>query len=403
MEIGNRKQTKISDYLNILYKWKKLLLINMFLIITGATVYSFLIPEQFKANSVVMVTNSQNSGMGGLGALFGGGFGSLGSQLLGMTSPSQDIIIGILASRTSLTNAISRFGLAKYYGVDDNNIDKVLKSFSSDVSFEPTETGMIEISVINESPELSAEIANFFVRIADSLNIALNVEQARNNRLFIEKRYYKNIADLKSAEDSFYTFQKKYKISAVPEQIQVSVQAAAELEAKYIENEIIAEIIKNQYGVDSPNYLSALKQMEFLKNKINELKNAEVLSYTSNILFPFSKIPDITIEYFRVYREIELQSKIMEFILPLYEQAMVDEQKSIPTLIVLDKAVPPELKHSPKKAFIILLLTFLGFFVHLPFIFLGEKLITTNVSLNEIELKTRIFYQKVTKLYRLRV
>ena len=208
---------------------------------------------------------------------------------------------------------------------------------------------------------------------------------------------------MKSAEDSFYTFQKKYGISAVPEQLQVSVQAAAELEAKYIENEIIVEIIKKQYGVDSPNYVSALEQMKFLKNKINELKNAEVLSYTSNILFPFSKIPDITIEYFRVYREIELQSKIMEFILPLYEQAMVDEQKSIPTLIVLDKAVPPELKHSPKKAFIILLLTFLGFFVHLPFIFLGEKLITTNVSLNEIELKTRNFYQKVTKFYRLRV
>ncbi len=40
--------------------------------------------------------------------------------------------------------------------------------------------------------------------------------------------------------------------------------------------------------------------------------------------------------------------------MPMYEQAKVEEQKSIPTIMVIDKAVPPELKYSPKRSVIIL-------------------------------------------------
>ncbi len=46
------------------------------------------------------------------------------------------------------------------------------------------------------------------------------------------------------------------------------------------------------------------------------------------------------IEYFRIYREVEIQSKIMEVTLPLFEQAKMEEHKSIPTILVIDEAVP---------------------------------------------------------------
>ena len=48
-----------------------------------------------------------------------------------------------------------------------------------DVIFEPTDNGLIEVSVINEDPDLSAKIANYFVILADSMYIELNIEQAR--------------------------------------------------------------------------------------------------------------------------------------------------------------------------------------------------------------------------------
>ena len=396
------KQAKLSDYAYILYKWRKLLFINMFIIITLATVYSFLIPEQFKATSIVMVSQDNNS-MGGISSLISGsGLGAFGSQLFGMSSPSQEIIFGILNSRTALTEVINKFWLVEYYGISDNNIDRTLKSFTGDLIFEPTENGMIEISVINEDPTMSANMANYFVHLADSINIELNIEQARNNRIFVEKRYIKNVTDLRAAEDSMYKFQKKYGIFAVPEQLEVSLKAAAEIEAQLAQQQIMVDLLNRQYGENSPLYIQMNEQLDFLKEKVKELKRSSKLSFPSNVIFPFSEVPDLIIKYYRIYREIEIQTKVMEFVLPMYEQARVEEQKSIPSLIVVDKAVPPQLKYSPKKAFIILLFAFFGFFFHLPFIFQGERLVNQESSLNVMELKIKRFYAKLAHFYRIR-
>jgi len=398
-----KKQTKFSDYIYILYKWRKLLFINMFIIITLATVYSFMIPEQFKATSVVMVSEENNS-MGGLASMIAtSGLASFGADMFGVTSSSQQMIFGILKSRTSLTDVINRFDLIEYYGIDDGNMDKVLKSFSKDITFEPTENGMIEVNVINEDPYLSAKIANYFVQIADSINIELNIEQAKNSRIFIEQRYLKNISDLKKAEDSMYNFQKRYGIYAVPEQLEASVKMAAQIESHLVQQELLADLLEQQFGNKFPLYLETVKQLEFLKDKVVELKKSSELSYPSNVLFPFSKVPDISLNYFRIFREIEIQSKIMEFVLPMYEQAKVDEQKSTPSLIILDEAVPPQLKYSPKKAFIILIFFFLGLFIHLPLVFIGDRILTTDHFRNPLEEKKKKIYNKIAIIYRLNI
>src|SRR5690606_38322601 len=142
------------------------------------------------------------------------------------------------------------------------------------------------------------------------------------------------------------------------------------------------ELIKTQYGEQSPLYQQMKTQLDFLEQKVNELKSAGSLSYPTNILYPFSKIPEVSLMYLRLFRDIEIQAKIMEFVLPMYEQAKVEEQKSIPTLIVIDHAVPPQLKYSPKKAFIIILFFFLGLFIFLPMIFLGERITKDTADFN---------------------
>jgi uncharacterized protein involved in exopolysaccharide biosynthesis len=199
-----------------------------------------------------------------------------------------------------------------------------------------------------------------------------------------------------------YNFQKKYGIFAVPEQLEASVKASAEIEAQVVQQQIMVDLLKQQYGENSPLYNQMNAQLIFLKNKVEELKNSSKLSFPSNVLFPFSEVPDLIINYYRIFREIEIQSKILEFVLPMYEQAKVEEQKSIPTLIVVDPAVPPTLKFSPKKAFIILLFFFLGLFIHLPFIFRMEGIYNLKMINNPLDEKENKIYSRVVKFYRIR-
>lgn len=397
----NTQKKSLSSYFYIIYKWKKFFIINLFLLGIIGLVISFLIPEKFKATSLVMIAPQNPFSMSGISNMMGDNGSSLGARLLGLQGPGEDLIYGILNSRTELTQAINKYKLMKYYGIDDRNMDKALKAFRGDVNFEPTDNGLIEVSVINKSPKFAANIANFLVELADSINVELNIKQAKNNRVFIEDRYFKNIHDLKAAEDSLYKFQKKYNIVAVPEQLEVTVKAAAELEATLTEKKLLGEIAKSEYGESSPQYRMLQKQIDKISEKVEELKNSRKLSNESNIMFPFKEMPEISMGYLRNFREVEIQTKTLEFILPLYEQALVEEKNSTPTLTVLDRAIPPELKDSPKKTFIILGFLFVGTFLMIPFIFWGENVLNKDRLENPIEEKNQKFFIKIKKLYRL--
>jgi tyrosine-protein kinase Etk/Wzc len=399
-----KKELRFSDYIYILYKWKKFLIINLFIVLGLSTLYAFLLPLEYKATATIMIPPENESAFGGLTSLLGGksSIASMGSKLFGVSKTSEDILLGIINSRTALTDVINKFKLMEYYEIDDKNVDKALKAFRNDISSDPNEFGMIDFSVINKSPEVSAQIANYMVALVDSLNIEFNIERAKSNRIFIEKRYMQNVNDLRRAEDSLYKFQKKYGIVAVPEQLEVTVKAAAEVEAQLMKKEMEAYFIKQLYGEISPHYQGILAEQKLLKSKIQEMKNSQDLSSSSNILYPFKEMPDIAIQYLRTFREVELQQTIMEFVLPMYEQAKVEEQKSIPTIMIIDKAVPPELKHSPKRSFIIVGLFLVFSFILIPIVYWGEKAVTREEFKNPLQAKESNFFKKIIKFYRLK-
>lgn len=401
---SNTKNPVLSDYLFVLYKWKKFLIINLFLIALIVSGLSFLIPNKYKATVTIMIPQSEQMGLGGLSSLIAGksSIAAMGSKLFGVTNTSEDLLLGILNSRSALTNVIKKFNLVEYYEIKDNNMDKVLKAFRPDIYSNPNEFGMIEFSIINKDPNLSAEIANYLVKLVDSLNIEFNIEQARNNRLFIEKRYLQNIIDLRNAEDSLYKFQKKYGIVAVPEQLEVTVKAAAEIEAMLMKKEIEAYFFKQQFGENSIQYMGVVAEIDLLKNKVQELKNSTDLGLTSNVLFPFKQMPNISIQYLRTFRELEIQQSILELVLPMYEQAKVEEQKSMPTVLVIDQAVPPQLKDSPKRAFLVLGVLFLFSFIFIPFLFVSEKLLNQDVYRNPLQEKFAGYSKMIARTYKIK-
>ena len=399
-----KKPSKFGDYVYILYKWKKFLFINLLIVIILSVIYVLLLPLEYKATATITLPPEQQMGFGGLTNILGGksSIASMGAKLFGGTNQSEDIILGLLNSRTSLTKIIDKFDLMGYYEIDDNNMDKALKAFKKDISSDPNEYGMIDFSVVNKDPKVSAEIANYMVSLTDSMNIKLNMKAAKNNRIFIEKRYLQNVSDLKIAEDSLYKFQRKYGIVAVPEQLEVTVKAAAEVESMLMKKEMEAYVVKKVYGEDSPQYQAVLDEQNLLKSKVQELKSSQNLSTLSNVLYPFKEMPDIAIQYLRAYREVELQETIMEFVLPMYEQAKVEEQKSIPTLLVIDKAIPPELKYSPKRSVIVLGFFFLFLFILIPFVFWGESVLIREKQENPLQVKESKFFTKIVKFYRMK-
>lgn len=396
-----KKKVTFSDYLSILLKWRKFLIINMFIIGIISLGISFAIPKTYKATSTLSLSSSSESGMSGLGALLSGGNSalSMGAKLLGVTSGNEDIIYAILNSRSLLAKVVKKYNLVDYYSTSDSSIDRTINSFLGDAIFDASEYGFIQVSVIYEDPVIAAEMVNYIVSQTDSINIEFNILQAKRNREFIEKRFIQNKNDLKGAEEEFAEFQKKYGVFSVEDQIKMSVEISAEVEAQLLEKQIALSVLKNQVNPNPFMIKSIEDEINAVQHEVNKIRKGE-----SNIdlMIPFKDVPDLQVKYLRLFREIEIQTKVLEFIYPLYEQALMDENKSMPTLFTIDEAVPPDMKYGPKRALIILGISSLFFFLFLFIVTKGENIISLKEPRNRIQEMEISFYNSLIKFYKLR-
>jgi len=342
----------IFYFLSLLMKWKKLLIINLLIVTVLAVIISLLLPPWYMATTTLIPP--QNTGLSLLG---GSGLLrdlSLGSSFTGIGDNFGTYnYFAILQSRTAMEKVINKFNLFDVYEISDTLLEDAIKELQGNTNFYFGDDNYIGIEVYDKNPKRAADMANYFVEVLNEMSLKLATEEATSNRMFIEKRYIQNLEDLKKAEDSLYIFQKQYGVVAIPEQVEISVKAAAEIEASLIGKEVAAHLFSEQYGEDSPQYKSLLSEINLLKAKINELKYAKKLSSPSNVLIPFSELPEISIQYLRTFWELKTQQTIMEIILPLYEQAKVEEQKKIPVILVLDEAIKPVKKAKPKRSLIV--------------------------------------------------
>ena len=72
-------------------------------------------------------------------------------------------------------------------------------------------------------------------------------------------------------------------------------------------------------------------------------------------------------------REVEIGQSILQFVLPLYEQAKFEEQKDTPILQIIDYAEAPPKKSFPPRALMTLIINFGIFIILTLYIFFKEN------------------------------
>jgi uncharacterized protein involved in exopolysaccharide biosynthesis len=79
------------------------------------------------------------------------------------------------------------------------------------------------------------------------------------------------------------------------------------------------------------------------------------------------------LEYIRKYRQVKYYETLLELISKQYELARLEESNSVSAVQVMDKAVAPEKKSSPKRLLIAIIAFLLGGFVSVTVALLQES------------------------------
>jgi len=372
------KSKRLEDLLIVIVKFRKLIFINVLLVTIATVIISLLIPNKYTATTS-FISPKKKGGLFGDIAGFSNTIKDLSRTLggrLGTVSDEAYNFLVILQSRTASEKVIKKFNLREVYEIDeDKPYEYVLKALSNYVDFNIEDEGNIVISVTDKIPERAAEMANYYVQILNEISTELNVTESRNNREFIEKRFIQAQNDILALEDSLESFSKNYNVLEMEEQIKVAIEVAAKTKAQLEIAKLEREILIKNYGENSPLVQQADLKVHEFTNQLSNLKFGEDKNLKSslNIFVPFASIPETGVMYIRLMRNYEIQGKILEFIYPIYEQAKIEEQKDIPVVLVVDEAIPPERKSSPKRSLIVIGAFLLSFFFSLSYVLIKES------------------------------
>ena len=257
-------------------KYRRPLFLVTLLCALLAGIISFLIPKEYESSAVVFPPANLSLDMSSENPNFG-------------YDIEADRLLQILQSKEIRDSVISKFDLAKYYDINPKDQDwmsKIDRKYRKDVDFKRSTFMSIIITCQTRDPELSANMVNYILKIADRVRENIykqNVKLAHYklmDEFHSEKRITDSLYDLLQAE---------FKSSGISGLVLLAPSAQLNLNMDQLHSgkngetsnaAIGADILKYRFHLDRQNDFDVKlrhieKMLEYPIAKIHVLDSAE--------------------------------------------------------------------------------------------------------------------------------
>jgi len=347
----------LGDLLLVLSKWKKFIAVNVLVVSIVAAGISFLLPKWYRSTATILPPKSQNL-LGILGSASSTLSRSIDPlRMLGAGRGEADFYryLAIVRSRSLLERVVKEFNLVEAYGIPQDEPYKAMDELEKNINLRVNEEGTLSIEVTDRDSSRVATMARYIIAVLDEINQQLGVTEARSNREFLEQRVADNLREMHQIEETLKEFQEKHGFIVPSDKTSEGISAVAELYVRKTVKELELGLLKRTVGNDDPRLMMAQMELSEIDKKLQD-------------------VPELGVTYLRLYRDFTVQQRIYETIIPILEQARIEERRDTPTLLVLDYPDVPQIPYSPKKRIIVLVFFLLSFLVGVTIAFVRENL-----------------------------
>jgi len=279
----------------------------------------------------------------------------------GQVKTPADMYIGILGSRTISDHLITKFHLQELYKT--KRMEDTRTSLKDNTRFLANKDGLIHIIVEDHDPNRASEMANAYVDELYEMNSHLAITEAAQRRVFFDEELATEKTALAAAENDLKQTSEKTGVIQLSGQAATLIHTLAQLRAQIASREVQISAMRTFATDQNPKTIMIQEEINSLRDQLSKLEKDPRNLELSSVGIPAGKVPAITLEYARKFREVKYHETLFELLARQYEAARIDEAKAAPIIQVVDRAVPPDKKSGPHRLYIVLGCGFIGFFI----------------------------------------
>jgi uncharacterized protein involved in exopolysaccharide biosynthesis len=326
-----------------------------------SVVIALLLPNWYTA-TVVLLPPQQNSSIGSaiasqlgnlapMAALAGGG--------LGLKSPN-DMYVSMMKGQSVEDKMIDDYDLRREY--HQRLMSDARKAFEKHATVDGTgKDGLIRVSVEDRNPVRAALLANAYVEHFQGLSQTLAITEASQRRLFFEKQLVQTKNSLADAEVALQRTEQTSGLIQIDSQAKALIESAASLRAQIAAKEVQVQAMQTYATGQNSQVIQAQQELESMRAQLEKLGGS--VDTANSLIVPKGKLTEAGLDYVRKLREVKYQEAIFDILARQFEIAKLDEAKEGALVQVVDPAIPPDRKSSPKRSIIVIVSTVAGFFL----------------------------------------
>lgn len=327
------------------------------------------LPIHYTAETSILAPQEPSSLGAGLMSQLGG-LGALAVSTQGLKNPS-DLQVALLKSRTIEDAMLDRFHLMDLYRIKLRSSAR--KKLETAVDIEgATKDGLIHISVTDGNAQRAADLANGYVDEFKKFSSTLAVTEASQRRLFFEQQMVGAKDNLAKAEEDLKATGQKTGLIQLDAQARSAIELVSQLRAQIAAKEVEINAMRSFETADNPELQIAEQQLAGMRAQ--EQKMGASSEGATNALIPKGNLQQSSIEYIQKLRDVKYYETIFDLLARQYEIAKVDEARQGATVQIVDRAVVPDRRSSPKRTLIVLGFAFLGLILGIVWALASESL-----------------------------
>jgi uncharacterized protein involved in exopolysaccharide biosynthesis len=304
-------------------------------------------PQQTQSSAAMMMAQLANSGAGSLAAAAGG---------LGLKNPN-DLYVGLLSSRTVADAIIEQFKLVDVYKSRD--IAAARNTLAANTQMTSEKSGFLAVSVTDRDKSRAAQMANAYTEQLRVLTKTMAVTEASQRRVFYEEQLKQAKDSLVSAELALQQVQQQKGLIQLDVQTRSMIEGLATLRAQIAAKQVEIEALRSYSTEKNPDVQLAERQLQSLESQqagLEQRRNAPGIEGLG-----LAGVPGAGLEYLRALHELQYRQALYDMLMKQYDAARLDESKDAAIIQVVEPAIPPNLKSSPKRLLILIAFTLGGF------------------------------------------